>query len=554
MKIKTTSSLEKVFIDDNYENIPEHKGLSALKGERISFQAVFSADDSIRENETATIILESDLIEHIQVRKVKNIPVEYASYRIRRDDNYLRTTPGLYPDLLLPMTYVSSENPYGIIKAIPGLTRALWIDLTIPDDCSSGIHKISLTLRSEICETSCEYCINVLNETLPEQDLIYTEWFHCDALANYYRVPVFSDEHFEIIRNYVKTAVKNGINMILVPVFTPPLDTEIGGERLTTQLVKVIKNGNDYSFEYDLLDRFLDMLKEEKVKYYEIAHLFTQWGSYHAPKVMAYENGEYKKIFGWETDSVSDEYVGFLRAFLVSFLNHMKSRGEDKKCYFHISDEPNKDHLESYMNCKKAIEDLLEGYPIMDALSNFGFYQSGIVKMPVPASDHIEPFIEAGIKDLWTYYCSGQSVGVSNRLIAMPSYRNRFIGLQMYKYDIKGFLQWGYNFFNNRFSHDEIEPYIETSGEFWVPAGDTCSVYPERTGHAYESIRIIVFNEGIQDMRALKLCEKYYSKEEIITEIEKIYGKSIVFSECVKSADVMLKIREKIYDMIESKI
>ena len=61
------------------------------------------------------------------------------------------------------------------------------------------------------------------------------------------------------------------------------------------------------------------------VRTFEIAHLFTQWGAYHAPKIMATVDGEYKRIFGWDTDAASDEYIGFLRAFLTALIAEMKA-------------------------------------------------------------------------------------------------------------------------------------------------------------------------------------------------------------------------------------
>lgn len=555
MRLKTVSSLEKVFPDLVFGDIPETTRVSALRGERVSFQAAFTPSDNIKRNELCTVGVSGDLKDYVRVRKVRSVPVEYPTYADRTDDNYLRTSPGIYPDVLVPMTYVSPDAPYGILRAVAGITRSLWIDLTVPDNCPAGEHSVTLSLTSE--ESGCvsvTFTVDVIAASLPKQDLIYTEWFHCDCLANYYRVPVWSDEHFRIIRNFVRTAHENGINMILVPVFTPPLDTGVGGQRLTTQLVSVKKDGGAYSFGFDLLDRYLDMLKEEGIEYYEISHLYTQWGVYHAPKIIAEVDGEKKQIFGWETDSHSDEYVGFLRSFITSFLSHMKERGEDKKCYFHISDEPSEEHLESYLTAKEAISDLLDGYPIMDALSNFEFYSRGIVDMPIPASDHIDPFIEAGAPDLWTYYCCGQCVGVSNRLISMPSWRTRAIGMQMYRYNIKGFLQWGYNFYNNRFSHDEIEPFSDLSGEFWVPAGDAFSVYPSRDGSALESLRLVVFAEAVADMRAMALCEKLCGREKTVKAIENAYGKKITFDDCPRSADEMLRVREAVNRMISENI
>ena len=57
-------------------------------------------------------------------------------------------------------------------------------------------------------------------------------------------MPVFSEEHWEIIENYLHEYVKRGCNMILTPLFTPALDTAVGAERTTTQLLDVkVDNG-----------------------------------------------------------------------------------------------------------------------------------------------------------------------------------------------------------------------------------------------------------------------------------------------------------------------
>ena len=36
---------------------------------------------------------------------------------------------------------------------------------------------------------------DVINAKLPEQALMCTMWFHCDCLAIYYKVDIFSEEH-----------------------------------------------------------------------------------------------------------------------------------------------------------------------------------------------------------------------------------------------------------------------------------------------------------------------------------------------------------------------
>ena len=545
---KIVSSLEKCFLDSNIEDFKALTRISMLKNERLSVQFLYTADENEAQHTRMKIQVKGAPALHCTVRTVESVPVKYAA-PIPAGDNYLRTTPGLYPDVLQPLHY------HGCVTAMRGYTQSAWIEFDPQGKLAAGVYSVAVTLRREGKDILTKvFDIEIIDANLPEQEMRFTQWFHCDCLANYYGCEVWSERHWEIIENFARTAVRNGINMLLTPVHTASLDTERGGERRTTQLVDIKRDGGVYSFNFDKLDRWIEMCNRVGIKYFEIAHFFTQWGAEHAPKIMVTVDGEYKRLFGWDTDATGEEYSTFLHAYIPALLDHMKARGDDKRCYFHISDEPNKEQLDSYRAAKNVVKDLLDGYPIMDALSNFEYWSQGIVETPIPSNNHIEPFIEAKVPGLWTYYCCSQYKDVSNRFIAMPLWRTRSIGMQFYKYDIAGFLQWGYNFYSNCHSVDVIEPFMETSGEYWVSAGDTHSVYPAQDGTAMESIRIISFYEALQDARAMKLAEKAYGKERVVAEIEKIFGKELRFDTCATDSATMLAIREKINEMIKEAI
>lgn len=544
--------MEKCFADSDIGAFATLTHLSALKNERVSFQLLYTDDtnDATLPYRSTNFALQIEGVpqEVVSVRRVDCVPVTIACLAEGADDNYLRTAPGLYPDLLSPLQY-------GGVSVMRHQLQSVWIELDMKGRLPAGEHTVTVKLTSNgEMQAQNTLTLTVINALLQPQEMIFTQWFHTDCLANYYNVPVWSEEHWRIVESFAATAVKNGINMLLTPVHTPPLDTAVGGERTTTQLVDVTLDDGKYSFNFDKLDRWIEMCNRVGIRYFEVAHLFTQWGARHAPKIMATVDGEYKRIFGWETDAASEEYTRYLRAFLTAFLAHMRARGDDKRCYFHISDEPNKLHIDRYRAVKASVADILEGYPIMDALSNFEFYQDGLVELPIPASDHIEPFVEAGVKGLWTYYCCSQAVGVSNRFIAMPLWRTRSIGLQLYKYNIVGFLHWGYNFYNNMHSRDAINPYLDTCAGYAFPAGDAFSVYPAQDGSALESVRILSFYEALQDVRALRLAEMLCGRERVIDEIERIFGEEIRFDRCAKSAKPLLEIREKINEMIAENI
>ncbi len=550
IKVKLISSLEKPFLNDSVESYHSLSFIRMMKNERLSFQLLYTSDGDASFCTPAVLAIEGLPAEYTTTRTVEQVPVSFPVYLDIPNDNYLSKEPGLYPDWLQPL---HCGNGISVIK---DQLRAAWVQFDPQSNVPAGCYDVTVRLTGRDGTVLAEQAltIEILNAELPPQQMLLTQWFHCDSLANYYDCEPWSERHWKIVENFARTARHNGINLLLTPLFTLPLDTRVGGERRTTQLLDVTVTNGEYSFGFDKLDRWIDMCDRLDIPYLEIAHLFTQWGAAHAPKVMATVDGEYKRIFGWDTDATGEEYTRFLRTMLSAFLTHMKQRGDDKRCLFHISDEPNIDQLEQYQKSKAIIADILQGYTIMDAISNYEFYRQGIVTTPIPGSDHIEPFIDGKVPGLWTYYCCVQCRGVSNRFIAMPAWRNRSIGMQFYKYDIAGFLQWGYNFYNNMSSENTINPYTEVCGEYTVPGGDAFSVYPAPDGTAYESTRIIVFHEALQDVRAMKLAESLYGKERIIAEIEAVFGQEIRFDRCARSSDMMLAIRAKVNELIANAI
>ncbi len=547
--LKPIAETEKCFPDELISSKALHKKASMLRGERFSFQLAFQDMDYHYDRIIAHLYVESDINDWICVQRAECVPVHYPISRECKDNDFLRREPGLYPDLLRPIT---SDNRISIINDL----QSLWVDIRVPEDAPAGDYTIKFTIKEEdkdeiLAETS--FTATVIPATLPKQKLIVTQWFYCDCLATYYGCEMFSERHWEIIENFIRCAVDNGINMILTPVFTPALDTKVGGERPTNQLVTITRDGGKWSFDFSLLDRFVDICKRCGVEYYEISHLFTQWGAEHAPKVMATVDGEYKKVFGWETDAAADEYTNFLKEMIPQLIEKLKEHGIDKKTVFHISDEPGEWMLESYSKAKSTVEDVLDGQTIIDALSDYSFYEKGILKNPVVSTDHIQKYIDNGVEDLWAYYCCCQVNKVSNRMIAMPTYRNRIIATQFYKYKIVGFLQWGFNFYYTQHSCEPCNPYICNDGGYWVPGGDTFSVYPAPDGTAYESIHLLGFTAALNDLRAMELAESLCGREKVMALIEDSID-PITFTEYPRSQDYILDMRERLNRLIADNI
>lgn len=533
---KQISSLQRVFLDGKCDLTETGLG-SVLKGERFSYQIAYKSNERFY----ADIEVESPVAEYTNIRSVGNVPSELPVYK-SDCEFYERTEAGLFPDVLFPI-----QNNSVLVK--PNNYYSLWITVELPKDIRAGNYPITVRILRNGAEVSSNTLnLNVIDAVLPDQDLIYTEWFHCDGIADYYKVPVFSENFWSLTESFIRTAVHTGINMLLTPIFTPPLDTEVGGERLTVQLVDVFLKDGKYSFGFDKFIRWVRLALDCGIKYIEISHLFSQWGAEYAPKIIANVDGDEKQIFGWHTRADSVQYRTFLNIFIPELIKIIHSLEIEKKTFFHISDEPNEEQASSYQRAKEAVAPLLEGFTIIDALSDYVYYENGLIANPIPCTNDIESFIEKGFPHPWTYYCCGQGGKLSNRFFGMPLSTTRALGAQLFKYGIEGFLQWGYNFYNSQLSKRSIDPFSVTDADSAFPSGDAFSVYPGKDG-AIESVRSVVFYEGLQDMRAMKSLSDLIGKDNTVHFLESNFGK-ITFYDYPRGMENLLKMRNLINDKL----
>lgn len=532
--IKLISSLEKIYDTDK---IPEKelKSFSMLRNEKKSFQVAVEAFDK---GETE-IRLESNFSK-VLVYSVENVKSDFPMSEKDADDYYRFSKSGYYPDLLLPVS-----EKINLKKGI----NVFWLEVD-GRDATVGFHQIDVTVENKTVSVDVE----IIDAELDFSDFVYTCWFHTDCLMSYYKFDAFSEEYWRVTENFLKTACEYGMNCVLTPVFTPPLDTQAGKERPTVQLVDVTVTKGKYSFNFDKLTRWIETAERCGIKYFEMSHLYTQWGARHAPKIMATVDGDYKRIFGWDTKANGKDYKNFLTAFASEIRKYFESKGIQDRVFIHVSDEPNIQMLPQYSKASKHIHKIFKGYKIIDALSSYLYYMMKIVSNPVPANDHIDNFL-GKVDNLWTYYCSAQKNHcVSNRFFCNDSVRTRVMGYQLYKFGIKGFLHWGYNFYYTQLSKALIDPFKVTDAGGKFPSGDSFMVYPAPDGTAYHSLRLKVFYDGLQDMAALKALERLSDKKTCTDIIEENGKHCLTFRDYPHDNDWLLDTREKVNKSIKERL
>ena len=543
--VKQISSLEKVRRGDA-PNHPTTNSRLALPGERISYQLYLNANDQT----VAHLRVRAALADCVRIYRVREVMMDRPIVVDCPMEDYITQEPGLMPDVLIPL------EESGMQIYLDKTPHTLWVKVDIPADTKPGNYPVEIELKyvrpgGEYVETRCATMdISVIEGVMPEQKLIYTKWMYLDCIATAHNVEIFSEQHWSLIEKYIQAARDVGINMLMVPVHTPPLDTEIGTARPCVQLLDIEKIGDQYKFGFERFYRYIALCKKYGVRYFEMAHMFTQWGAKATPNIMVTENGETTYQFGWHVASDAPEYEAFLKQYIPAIVSALRAEGIEENTYFHISDEPFLKDEEAYRRAKNMLRPLIGNCKTLDALSEYEFYEKGLVECPVTIISNIHEFLKHDIPNQWVYYCCGPVSVYPNGFMAMPSYRVRVFGFMMYKYGIKGFLNWGFNFYHSIRSVYPIDPYLTTSSDGAFPSGDPFIVYPGRDC-VYQSIRGEVIFEAMQDIDICYALEEKIGKAAVVKIIDEMAGEPLRFDTYPKNSEYLLNLRQRLLEELK---
>ena len=543
---KIVSSLEKVFCRSAFEG-ERLSEISALKGERVSFQiAVKCSECAAFEVRLAD---EERFPGRISIREVQLVPSLMPSMP---DDEYvLASEPGLFPDVLVPF------KSFGITERN---WHAVWVTAEIPADAAAGTYQLKFILKftsryahsvwctEPVIEKEESVSFEIADACLPEQKLKVTHWFHADCLQHHHHVSAWSEEHWTLLEKYFRNFIEHKSNLLLTPLWSLPLDI-IPGEtsRPVCQLLKIALNDGKWSFNFDRLKRWIETAQKAGIKNFEMVHAFSQWGLKYAPEIMVEIDGREVPYFGTATPSDAPEYACFLRSLMKELLPFLRSLGlNEENCYFHVSDEPRECDLENYRYASNLFKEILEGFPVIDALSSIKFFKEGLIGRPVPNITELDEFMQEEVTERWVYYAGAWQDGAPGRQLGMPSLRNRVLGILLYVYGCEGFLEWGYNFWFSQFNRTwDVNMWQDTNCGRCFRSGGAHLVYPGPDGPV-DSLRHEVIAEGFQDEMALRLLESKTSREEVLKFLDEETGFRISVRNYPRSEKWLLDLRMKI--------
>ena len=528
---------------------------SMLKNDSFSFQALYRSE---KEYEAVNMTACGDL--PISAWRVDTVAV--VSPRATECNAYEWDKAGLYPDILMPRPTAPQKtavkNPWShdlsrekdtdnLLNATNGTYQSVWFTVN-PDgaELNAGKYEIKITLTDIRTPTSIlgeeSVIIEVLDASLPEQTAYYTNWFHVDCVCHTFGVKPYSVGFYRIFDEYIENMTAHRQNTLLLPAFTPPLDTGIGEERMNVQLVEIEKTDNGWSFSFNKMKKYIRHARQHGIKFFEHSHLFSQWGAEHAPNIYE-KNGT--RLFGFDTDASGEEYVGFIRSYLADFLKFVKEEKIEKNVIFHISDEPAARHLESYRRDHDTVADLLKDNLICDAMSDVVYYTEGLVNHPIFHVGHVTSEITEKCPTFWLYYTGGET-DTANRKISNTAAATRVLGVQMYRYNARGFLHWAYNYYYDQLSYGFGSP-ASNPGIYKLFPGISYLCYPifaKGKQTVVPSVREKLMAEAMDDLRALKLLESKIGREATLALCEKHLGK--IDTRNIPTGEALRLLREEV--------
>lgn len=498
--------MTKMWIQDSLERIlPESAAkkdkalsLAGTKGEVLSFQV--GIRPSVITGQLK-VEVSGSLASRTQIRFARLVPVEHHT---RNTPKRLLegNAPGFVPDPLVELEGNTLDAD---------VSYSLWVTLRLSNKAGKGDVKIALS--SECGKIgSVQAKVETWPFKLPKMKLPVTHWFYSDAIASWYNVEPFSKKYWDLVAKYFVNLVDHNQTAIYTPLFTPPLD----GEKRDIQLVDVTETQpGKYRFGFTKLKKWIELAKKSGFEYFELSHLFSQWGAKYAIRILVSKNGKLEPLCKPRTSSTHPVYREFLEQFLPALQKFLKRTGIEKKCLFHISDEPNEKDIEQYRGVREMVREIAPEIEITEALSQVLYYKEGLVENPVPATYHLDEFLKLGVKT-WVYYCCNPQESYPNRFLDYPLYRVRVLGAVMYRFGCKGFLHWGCNYWFKRGVTELIDPYKVNDALAWPDwaHGDTFILYPGEDGPV-DCIRWENYRDAFNDHRLLTLAAKVAGEEKV---------------------------------------
>lgn len=400
--------------------------------------------------------------------------------------------------------------------------QQVWIELPVELEAEPGFHQgtvafyYSRMFGQETLLKELRFSVNITGAKLPSPQnyKFYLDlWQHPCNIARKADVPYYSDAHFAVLEEYVKSLAELGQKAVSVIVSDVPWSGQncAATENTPTDLfeysmIETEKRDGVFFYDYSAMDRYITLCEtygiREEIEVFGLTGIwtFSETGYGHpataypeAIRIRYQENG----VYGYLTQK--EDVEAFVRALEV----HFREQGWLDRVRI-AADEPG--DIEAYTRSLENLQALAPDFRIKAATNRVAFIKefAGVVQDFVPMlSDLVQgkkvfDRLRQGIKGRTAFYVCCQPIR-PNTYLSSPLLEARLLPVLAAWLGVDGFLRWSYTVWPE---HPRTHlPYRST---LWK-SGDTNFVYPGGNGSPLLSLRYKLLLRGIQDFELLQM-------------------------------------------------
>ncbi|WP_020605872.1 DUF4091 domain-containing protein [Spirosoma spitsbergense] len=467
---------------------------NAWKGEKVHTQALLWSTSAMPQVTLSWSELKND--------KGSIIPASQVSARFIRfvmtdglnpeGNNCDKRPVGKYDSSLVadPIDFVS-------VRDVPQQTaQPVWLSVAVPATATTGSYAGTLTATSPSISKPIvlSYSIDVQHRTLPTP----TDWtFHLDLWQNPYSVArvhgvkVWSREHMDLMRPYMKMLADAGQKSITATIINDPWQSQT--EDVYGSMVNwTKKKDGTWAYDYTIFDQWVRYMMDLGIDKFINCYSMIPWNL----KFSYYDEATQRDTF-LIAKTGTPEYEAHWRPMLTDFARHLKQKGWFDKTTIAMDERP--------MKAMQQALALIKGVDKNFRVSLAGNYHPELAPDLINYSVATNQTIDAPTRQrrqqagfTTTYYtcCVERN---PNTFTFSPPAEATFISWYAANKGYDGYLRWAYNCWVK-------DPLLDSRFRTWA-AGDTYIVYPgPRTSIRFE--RLI---EGIQDYEKIRILRNEFA-------------------------------------------
>lgn len=492
-KPKTASSLVWGSTDIRYSKTEapaalKAPALRAWRGERVFAQAVFRAD-----KDCSISFSVSDFKSGKNIIPSRYVTKAFVGYVLTDNYNGTDRAAQLVADRL-------DNTESAEVKA--GESQPLWLDIKVPDSAVPGKYSARLTVNCNGATLSLPISLTVVNRMLPEPE----NWkFHLDlwqnpyAVARYFNVPLWSQEHFDVMRPIMERYAKAGGKVITASIMQHPWNCQTH-DPFESMIAKFKHIDGSWQYNYEVFDKWVAFMMSCGVTEQIDCYTIVPWGYTFEYYDMATAS---MKTFSCQPQD--KEYEEYMLPFLTDFARHLRAKRWFYKTCIAMDERP----MDQLRTARAILHQADPEFRIQGATD----YSPEVVDIMHDISvayqyvNLPDAVVEQRNRDgmVTTFYtCCGPER--PNTFTFSPAAESTFIPLHAASLGLSGYLRWAYNSWTTDPCADSRHDIRDWHG------GDCYLVYPEGS-----SIRFDRLIQGIQDYEKIRILREDCSSDSVMT-------------------------------------